>query len=267
MRLAPLEGDLFLSTSVDAAGGGTDVRIQLVEGAVYTTYQLPDGRGFRLVVALGVEGAAALVADYDIVLDPGHGGSDGGLTVGGLGSEGALALSLAEQVSAVLRARGVRVTLTRDTDFAVSMDRRSSAGVGADLFVSLHMADVPAGEFNAYYLADATDVTSLQMAIRNNAADAAAGETDRLRRELLLGLVPDLGVGRTLAEGISGRLFALGAYRAAIVAGAPLQVHGRAAGSGVLLEFAAADMASSDLAERLAQAVLEQLESMTLGGR
>src|SRR5690606_8904232 len=173
----------------------------------------------------------------------------------------------AEQVSTLLRARGVRVTLTRDTDFAVSMDRRSNAGVGADLFVSLHMADLQPGEFNAYYLSDASDVTSLQMAIRNNAADAAEGETDRLRRELLLGLVPDLALGRTLAEGISGRLFALGGYRGAVVAGAPLQVLGGAAGRGVMLEFATADMASPDLAQRLAQALLEQLESMTLGGR
>jgi len=267
VRLAPVEGDLFLSASVVSAGGGTDVRVQLVDGAGYTIYQVPDGRGFRLVVAFGAEGAKALVADYAVVLDPGHGGSDGGLTVGGLGSESVLALGLAERVSAILRARGVRVTLTRDTDFAVSMDRRSSAGVGADLFVSLHMADLPLGEFNAYYLSDAADIASLQMAIRNNAADAADGETDRLRRELLLGLVPDLALGGTVAEGVSGRLFALGAYRGAVVAGAPLQVLGGAAGRGLLLEFSAADMASPDLAQSLAQALLDQLESMTLGGR
>jgi N-acetylmuramoyl-L-alanine amidase len=207
-----------------------------------------------------------LVADYDIVLDPGHGGSDAGLMFEGLGSESVLTLNLAEQVAAILRTRGVRATLTRDTDFAVSMDRRSSAGVGADLFVSLHMADLPAGEFNAYYLSDAANVDSLQMAIRNNAADAAEAETDRLRRELLLGLVPDLALGRTMAEGISGRLFALGAYRGASVAGAPLQVLGGAAGRGVLLEFSAADIATSDLAQRLAQALLDQMESMALGG-
>jgi len=66
---------------------------------------------------------------------------------------------------------------------------------------------------------------------------------------------------------LSGRLFALGAYRGAVVAGAPLQVLGGAAGRGVLLEFAAEDMVTSDLAERLAQAIIEQLESVALGGR
>lgn len=267
LRLAPVEGDLFLSTAVVEAGGGTDVRVQLVDGAAYSIYQVPDGRGFRLVVAFGAEGSTALVADYDIVLDPGHGGSDSGIVAGGIGSESALTLGLAERVATVLRARGVSVTLTRDTDFAVPIDRRSSAGVGADLFVSLHMADLPVGEFNAFYLSDATDVASLQMAIRNNAAEAAADSTDRLRRELLLGLVPDLAKGRTLAEGISGRLFALGAYRGAVVAGAPLQVLGGAAGRGVLLEFSGADLASADLPERLAQALLDQLDNMTLGGR
>ena len=267
LRLAPLEGDLFLTAAVAAAGGGTDVRVQLTDGAAYTIYQVPDGRGFRLVVAFGAEGEAALVADYTVALDPGHGGSDSGLSAAGGGSESALSLGLAERVASLLRARGVTVTLTRDTDFAVSIDRRSSAGMGADLFVSLHMADVPVGEFNAYYLSDAGDVASLQMAIRNNADQAAADTTDRLRRELLLGLVPDLGLGRTLAEGISGRLFALGGYRGAVVAGAPLQVLGGAAGRGVLLEFSVADLGSAELAERLAQALLEQLESMALGGR
>ena len=267
LRLEPVEGDLFLNAVVAAAGGGTDVRIQLVDGAAYSIYQVPDGRGFRLVVAFGADGETALVADFDVVIDPGHGGSDAGLMAAGLGSESVLALGLAERVASILRARGVDVSLTRDADLAVSVERRASAGVGVDLFVSLHMGDLPAGEFNAYYLGDASDVASLQMAIRANATDAAELETDRLRRELLLGLVPDLAFGRTLAEGLSGRLFALGAYRGAVVAGAPLQVLGGAAGRGVLLEFAAEDMVTSDLAERLAQAIIEQLESVALGGR
>src|SRR5690606_21601707 len=267
LRLQPVDGDHFLNATVSAAGGGTDVRVQLVDGAGYTVYQVPDGRGFRLVVAFGAEGATGLVANYDVVIDPGHGGSDVGLSVAGVGTESALALGLAERVATLLRARGVSVTLTRDTDIAVLVERRASSGVGADLFVSLHMGDVAPGEFNAYYLADAGDVASLQMAIRTNAADAADQETDRLRRELLLGLVPDLSFGRELAEGMTGKLFALGSYRGAVVTGAPLQVLGGAAGRGVLFEFAAADMATADLAERLAQAIVEQLESVYLGGR
>ena len=267
VRLPAVDGDLFHNVTVAGAGGGTDVRVQLVDGAAYTLYQVPDGRGFRLVVAFGAEGAAALVAEHDVVIDPGHGGSDAGLSVGGIGAESALTLGLAERAATLLRARGVNVTLTRDADLAVPVERRSSTGVGADLFISLHMGEVAPGEFNAYYLSDAADIASLQMAVRNNAAAAAEQATDRLRRELLLGLVPDLSLGRTLAEGLSGRLFALGSYRGAVVAGAPLQVLGGAAGRGVLLEFSAADLASADLAERLAQAIVDVLESVALGGR
>src|SRR5690606_17530669 len=136
--------------------------------------------------------------------------------------------------------------VTRDGDYTVPVAARSGAGIGADLFLSLHAADVPQGTYNAYYLGDAADVDRLNMAIRENAAAAVSGDldlggTDRLRRELLLGLVADLEAGRSFAEGLGSRLFTLADYRAGQVGSAPLQVLGGAAGRGVLLEFAPAD--------------------------
>src|SRR5690606_3206810 len=102
---------------------------------------------------------------------------------------------------------------------------------------------------------------------RNNAAQAAATTTDRLRRELLLGLVPDLDRGRLLVDGLSGRLFTLGSFRANVVAGAPLQVLGGAAGRGIMLEFAASDLVGDQLAQVLAQAIAELLEEEAVLGR
>src|SRR5690606_21086100 len=167
---------------------------------------------------------------------------DLGTVVPEFGSESTLALGFADRLAAALRQRGLAAQLTRDSDFSLDVERRSAAGIGADLFVSVHAADLPSGDFNAYYLDDADDVASLEMAIRNNAAQAAATTTDRLRRELLLGLVPDLDRGRLLVDGLSGRLFTLGSFRANVVAGAPLQVLGGAAGRGIMLEFAASDL-------------------------
>src|SRR5690606_29454926 len=106
----------------------------------------------------------------------------------------------ADRLAAALRQRGVGAELTRDSDFGLDVAGRSSVGIGADLFLSVHAADLPSGDFNAYYLGDAADVTSLEMAIRNNVSEAAATTTDRLRRELLLGLVPDLERGRMLVD-------------------------------------------------------------------
>lgn len=268
VRLDPVEGERFVLASAVPAGGGTEVRIQLDGEVDYQVYQLPDGRGFRLVVAFAAPGQNTMVSGLDVVIDPGHGGSDLGLVVPDFGSESSLVLAFADRLAAALRQRGLGVELTRDSDFALGVEDRSSAGIGADLFVSLHVADLPSGDFNAYYLADAGNVESLEMAIRNNAAEAATTATDRLRRELLLGLVPDLERGRVLVDGLGGRLFTLGAYRANTVAGAPLQVLGGAAGRGIMLEFAAADLTSDRLPQVLAQAVAELLEEeAVLGGR
>lgn len=266
VRLPPLEGDRFIVATAAAAGGGADVRVQLVDGASYEVYQVPEGRGFRLVIALGAAGENPLAAGVRIVIDAGHGGQDTGL-VTAQGSESSLALAAAQRLAAALRQRGFEVTLTRDGDFTVPIDTRSAAGIGADVYLSLHAADLPAGMFNAYYLGEAADVESLEMAIRRNAAGAAARETDRLRRELLLGLIPDLDVGRQSAEGIAAGLFTLGDYRAGEVAPAPLQVLGGAAGRGVLVEFSPADLASEQLPLHLAQALADLLAREVAQGR
>ncbi|HZW28687.1 MAG TPA: N-acetylmuramoyl-L-alanine amidase, partial [Trueperaceae bacterium] len=267
VRLPPVEGDRFIVANAVGAGGGADVRVQLSEGATYDLYQVPDGRGFRLVIVLGTAGESPLAAGLRVVIDAGHGGQDTGL-VGAAGSESSLTLTAAQRLATALRQRGFDVTLTRDGDFSVPVASRSSAGIGADLFVSLHAADLQEGTFNAYYLGEAADVDSLAMAIRRNAAGAGADETDRLRRELLLGLVPDLAAGREYAEGIGARLFTLGDYRAGEVAAAPLQVLGGAAGRGVLLEFSPADLASDALPSYLAEAVADLLAREAVqGGR
>src|SRR5690606_5091349 len=144
--------------------------------------------------------------------------------------------------AAALRARGMTVSLTRDSDSEVQVEQRSRLGIGADLFVSLHAADLALGEFRVYYLGDAANVTSLEMAVRENAAnELRTAAVDELRRRILLGLITDLDVGRRAAEGLAGRLFTVAGYRADAVQGAPLQVLGGAAGRGVLLEFSAPD--------------------------
>ncbi len=267
VRLPPLEGDRFVIATALAAGGGADVRLQLAEGATYDVYQLPDGRGFRLVIALGAAGENPLAAGLRVVIDAGHGGQDTGI-VGPEGSESSLALAAAQRLAGALRQRGFDVVLTRDGDFSVPVSTRSAAGIGADLFLSIHAADLPQGTFNAYYLGEAPDVASLDMAIRSNAGAAADRETDRLRRELLLGLVPDLDAGRGFAEGLGATLFTVGDYRAGEVGPAPLQVLGGAAGRGVLVEFSPADLATDELSLRLAEAVADVLaREVAQGGR
>jgi N-acetylmuramoyl-L-alanine amidase len=80
-----------------------------------------------------------------IVLDPGHGGPDAGVTVGA-DVEKDLALALARLVRTELALRlGVQVVLTRDDDRPLTPEQRAELAnrARADLVVSLHFDAVP----------------------------------------------------------------------------------------------------------------------------
>ncbi len=74
-----------------------------------------------------------------VVLDPGHGGSNGGTRGHGL-NEKVVTLAIANQVAGRLRAQGVQVELTRTTDRTLTLRQRMSSAVKvpADLFISIH---------------------------------------------------------------------------------------------------------------------------------
>jgi N-acetylmuramoyl-L-alanine amidase len=74
-----------------------------------------------------------------VVIDPGHGGKDGGCVHNGL-VEKKLCLDLALRLEKVLKAKGLRVVLTRRTDVFVSLEKRAiiSNRQRKALFVSLH---------------------------------------------------------------------------------------------------------------------------------
>lgn len=254
-------GAAFVRADAGASGGGTDVRVQLAPGTSYQVYSLPDGNGFRLVVAFAPKGTVVRSGAH-IVIDPGHGGKDPGINFPGYGSEASLTLAFADQLQKALESRGFDVSLTRTGDFTVDAATRSRDGVGADLFVSIHGAVLPAGQFHAYYLSDASGLSSLDAAIRKNAQSAVQSQdVNALRRKILLGLVPQLDVGRSFAEGLGTQLFQNGGYRSSDTAGAPLYVLGGAAGRGILLEFSPQDLASSALAADLATALANLLGS------
>jgi len=77
-----------------------------------------------------------------ILLDPGHGGKDKGVTGTAGTAEKTVALNLASRIAAAVEGEGagVRVLFTRDGDHDAPLWARSAlaALLGADLFVSLH---------------------------------------------------------------------------------------------------------------------------------
>lgn len=74
-----------------------------------------------------------------VVLDPGHGGMDGGACWGGV-REKRLTLMIAQRVESILRKRGIRTAMTRRSDRFVSLQSRAALANGyrSSVFVSIH---------------------------------------------------------------------------------------------------------------------------------
>ncbi len=121
-----------------------------------------------------------------VVLDPGHGGRDPGAVAPGL-REKDVTLALARAIRPRLAARGLEVLLTRDSDRTVELEERTALaeGVGADLFVSLHVNAAPRRSLRGietYYLDRSHERHTVRVAAHENGISAA--QLDSLQRTL-----------------------------------------------------------------------------------
>jgi N-acetylmuramoyl-L-alanine amidase len=121
-----------------------------------------------------------------VVIDPGHGGKDGGAAGNGL-KEKDIVLSVAKKLAEKIRSGlGLEVILTRETDKFVTLDRRTKIALDnrADLFISIHVNanDLAKVEgFETYILNFSNNPTALAVASRENAvADKTMSEINDL---------------------------------------------------------------------------------------
>lgn len=138
-----------------------------------------------------------------VVIDPGHGGTDHGASVKtGTSSltEKDVTLSIAKQVQADLRQKGIRSVLTRSTDSDVPLAERTALAnrLAADVFISIHVNSSPAAEtasegVETYILNNSTDLSSKRLAdlensvLQGSAADLSAqSEVALIVKDLML---------------------------------------------------------------------------------
>lgn len=147
----------------------------------------------RLPVLLLALLAVPALAGPVIVLDPGHGGSQGGATSPSGLQEKNLALTLAKKVKKTLEQElGATVVLTRDRDALVQLSERVTLANGKkpDLFLSIHANSMPTKQqrlvnegIETYFLsAAASGDQAKKVAARENAEagsqpKGAAGDT------------------------------------------------------------------------------------------
>ena len=75
-----------------------------------------------------------------VVIDPGHGGKDpGAIGIGGV-QEKHVVMTISQQVASILEQQGIQVRMTRQSDYFVSLQGRTTMAnrINADLFVSIH---------------------------------------------------------------------------------------------------------------------------------
>ena len=147
----------------------------------------------KIAPALDVVVSGAKAAGRPIVvIDPGHGGRDpGAVSVSGAVAEKHLTLALARELRDRLVERGrVRVALTRDDDRYLTLEERAGVarGLGASLFLSLHMDSAPnplARGASVYSLSDvASDAEAARFAAAENAG-VGVGIADGSVRSML----------------------------------------------------------------------------------
>ena len=162
-RATALPVDTTMRLAIDVMATATDAA---PAPAVAATVLPPD-----LPPALGPPASAI----QTIALDPGHGGSDGGVTGTAGTKEKDLTLAIARRIKAAVEARlGIRVLLTRDDDRDLPLDDRTAVANNnkADLFISLHA--------NASLRPSTAGATIYYAAFDNATATSTPGRVDRV---------------------------------------------------------------------------------------
>lgn len=104
-------------------------------------------------------------SEFCVVIDPGHGGSDGGAEIEGV-AEKSINLSVALKLKSFLEKNNITAILTRNSDEFVYLSERTSIAneANADLFISVHC--------NSY--ADDPRIAGLECYYKHGAAEGEA---------------------------------------------------------------------------------------------
>ncbi len=201
--------------------GGVDCRLALTEAArgwtlnvtgnrlklaVTDDQGLVDAGLFNALEPVRLGGSDRRVRT--IVLDPGHGGADGGSSLPGGQVEKDVALDVARALRTALQNRlGVRVILTREGDQDVPPSRRAAIanGANADLFVSIHLDNegaVRGGGFRVLTLLPAASPSETPMAPITIGGGDRDTELVPWRGAQMTSAGPSMALGQTVADAL-----------------------------------------------------------------
>ena len=187
----------------------------------------------------------SLAQRLKVVIDPGHGGDDGGAKGPKGLKEKSAALDIGRAVARKLEAAGFQAALTREDDTFIPLwDRARAANAqGADLFISLHLnaarAKAARGS-EVFFLSLGQGDDDEVVAAENAGADMGPGSPDSVVASILDDLAQKafLQDSERLAVAIQGQLNRLAGIKERGVKQAPFIVLRGAAMPAVLVEVA-----------------------------
>lgn len=114
-----------------------------------------------------------------IVIDAGHGGKDPGAVGRNKDKEKVIVMDIASELKEILKSRGYKVHMTRDSDVFVKLSQRTQFANkrNADIFVSIHANAVAKENANnvhgieCYFLSNSRSSRAKKVAAKENSAD------------------------------------------------------------------------------------------------
>ncbi len=143
-------------------------RVDRAGGQIYVSKSLIQRIRSAMRSAASAPGTRSRRSSGTVVIDAGHGGKDPGATsVLGFYEKG-INLSVAHKVARLLEQRGLRVKMTRTSDYFVELKDRAAIAnrLRADLFVSIHSDSFPKSSRRGYtvYIAKSASSSSRRAA-------------------------------------------------------------------------------------------------------
>lgn len=178
--------------SIDVKEASQEAFAAALSNQVLSTSAIAGGKGDRV-------GKPQADTAFTVVIDPGHGGIDGGAT----GVHGAVEKTVTLAFARELKERigkldGVRAFLTRDDDRFIALDERVRIArqLGASLFISIH-ADTIRDKYlrgaTVYTLSDkASDEVAHAVAQQENLSDAIGGVEAKIEDQEVADILIDL---------------------------------------------------------------------------
>jgi N-acetylmuramoyl-L-alanine amidase len=231
--------------NINTVGNKVEVRTKLAPTVGYNVYGIAASEGVdgqpipaRVVIDVGTRYERVTTAldshPISVVLDPGHGAEDAGISVDSL-KEKDLTLRFAQLVGKLLTSKGINVKYTRTNDSNPSLEERREMSLTSDVFLSFHASNLPGSTISGVQIYHVGAVAP--DGIVKGAREALEKETNPSDKRHLEAIVAPSNASGVLAEAISSNVMTNNDIFATVLSGQSQVVLERASKAANLIEL------------------------------